>query len=136
MAIESGCGGYPIDFAMVENGMRHLLIGALFCALPLFGQSLSGTYKGEVSTSSGNVENKLVLKVEGKSLTGTLTNQYGELPLKDGAVDGEDLFFVVVVKDEGQDFRMVYRGHAFGGEIQFRIEAGERQIDLIAKKVT
>lgn len=116
--------------------MRYLLISALFSMFPLLAQNLSGTYKGEVSTSSGKVENTLVLKVNGKTATGTLTNQFGELPLKDGAVDGEDIFFVVIVKDEGQDFRMVYRGHLFGEEIQFRIEAGERQIDLIAKRVS
>jgi hypothetical protein len=30
---------------------------------------------------------------------------------------------------------MVYRGHIYVDEIQFKIQAGERQIDLVAKKV-
>jgi hypothetical protein len=31
---------------------------------------------------------------------------------------------------------MTYRGHAFGGEITFKIEAGERVIEMVAKKVS
>lgn len=115
--------------------MRSLLI-ALVCALPLAAADHSGVFKGEASTSSGKVPTTLVLKAEGKVMTGTLTNQFGELPIQDGAVDMDDIFFVVVVNDEGHPFRMVYRGRVFGEEIQFRIEAGERQLDLILRKVS
>lgn len=108
-----------------------IFVMAVSCA---FGVDYSGVYTGDVVTSSGRVENKLVLNMKGAALTGTLTNQYGTLPLQHGAVDGQDFFFVVVVKDEGEDFRMVYRGHIFQDEIQFRVEAGERQIDLVVKK--
>lgn len=96
----------------------------------------SGTYIGDLSVSGNKVENKLVLKITGNTLTGTLTNQFGELPLQQGAADGQDFFFYVIVKDEGEDFKMIYRGHIFEDEIQFRVEAGERQIDLVVKKVS
>lgn len=119
--------------------MRSFIILALFCALPAFAQrggDHSGTYKGEVATSSGKVENTLVIKQDAKGkVTGTLTNQYGTLPLIDGAMDQDDVFFVVVVNDEGHDFRMVYRGRIFDNEFQFKVEAGERRIDWIAGKV-
>jgi len=119
--------------------MRTVIALALFCALPAFAQrggDHSGTYKGEVATSSGKVENTLVIKQDAKGkVTGTLTNQYGTLPLIDGAMDQDDVFFVVVVNDEGHDFRMVYRGRIFDNEFQFKVEAGERRIDWIAAKV-
>jgi hypothetical protein len=119
--------------------MRSFIILALFCALPAFAQrggDHSGVYKGEVATSSGKVENTLVIKQDAKGkVTGTLTNQYGTLPLIDGAMDQDDVFFVVVVNDEGHDFRMVYRGRIFDNEFQFKVEAGERRIDWIAGKV-
>jgi hypothetical protein len=119
--------------------MRFFIILALFCVLPVFAQrggDHSGTYKGEVATSSGKVENTLVIKQDAKGkVTGTLTNQYGTLPLIDGAMDQDDVFFVVVVNDEGHDFRMVYRGRIFDNEFQFKVEAGERRIDWIAGKV-
>jgi len=119
--------------------MRTLIVAVLVFVAPVFAQrggDHSGVYKGEMITSSGKVENTLVIKdVKGK-VTGTLTNQYGVLPLIDGAMDLDDLFFVVVVNDEGHEFRFVYRGRIFDNEFQFRIEAGERRLDLIAKKVS
>ena len=66
-----------------------------------------------MDSSSGKIANTLVLKMSGSELTGTLTNQFGVLPLQNGHVDGQDLFFVVIVKEEGDPFRMVYRGHIF-----------------------
>ena len=119
--------------------MRPFIVAVLFFVLPVFAQrggDHSGTYKGDMQTTSGKVENTLVIKdVKGK-VTGTLTNQYGTLPLIDGAMDLDDLFFVVEVNDEGHPFRMVYRGRIFDNEFQFRIEAGERRLDMIAKKVS
>ena len=119
--------------------MRVLTLLVLSLAIPLLAQrggDHSGTYVGEVATSSGKVTNTLVIKdVKGK-VTGTLTNQYGTLPIVDGAMDLDDLFFVVVVDDDGHPFRMVYRGRIFDNEFQFRIDAGERRIDLIAKKIS
>ena len=119
--------------------MRTLTLLALSLARPLLAQrggDHSGTYKGEVASSSGKVENTLVMKQDSKGkVTGTLTNQYGTLPLIDGAMDVDDVFFVVIVNDEGHDFRMVYRGRIFADEFQFKVEAGERRIDWIARKV-
>ena len=114
--------------------MRYVA-AVLLTALAALAADYSGTYKGDVQSSSGRVENTLVLKMDGNKLTGTLSNQFGVLPLQNGHVDGQDLFFVVIVKEEGDPFRMVYRGHIFSDEIQFKIEAGERQIDLVAKKI-
>jgi hypothetical protein len=115
--------------------MRYCAGLLLLCLVAFAAADYSGTYKGDVASSSGKIENKLVLKMSGSDLTGTLTNQFGVLPLQNGHVDGQDLFFVVIVKEEGDPFRMVYRGHIYVDEIQFKIEAGERQIDLVAKKV-
>jgi hypothetical protein len=112
----------------------RLLLGIFLFSFAILAADYSGTYTGVYQASSGKVENTLVLKMKGSTLTGILENQYGKLPIQNGAVDGEDLFFVVVVKDEGEDFRMVYRGHIFQDVIQFRVEAGERQIDLVVKK--
>ena len=116
--------------------MRRLFAFLAFCAPLALAADLSGTYKAEVQTSSGKAENTLVIQMKGTALTGTLTNQLGKFPIQNGSVDGEDVFFNVTVKDDGDDFKMTYRGHAFGGEITFRVEAGERVIDMVAKKVT
>ncbi len=105
-----------------------------FLFLLLFAGDYSGTYHAEVQTTSGKAKNTLILKTSGTKLTGTITNQMGTFTLQNGSVDGEDIFFNVVVKDEGDDFKMTYRGHVFGNEITFKIEAGERLIEMVAAK--
>jgi hypothetical protein len=116
--------------------LRALSLFAFSALCAFAAGNYTGTYKAEVQTSSGKAENTLVLKMAGTTLTGTLTNQMGKFDIQNGAVDGDDIFFNVIVKDEGDDFKMTYRGHGFGDEITFRIEAGERIIEMIAKKVT
>jgi hypothetical protein len=101
-----------------------------------FAADFSGTYKAEVQTSSGKAENTLVLQAKGAGVSGTLTNQMGKFTIQDGAIEGDDIFFNVIVKDDGDDFKMTYRGHAFGDEITFKVEAGERVIEMVAKKVS
>ncbi len=116
--------------------MRRTLLLLALLATTAFAADFSGTWKADVQTSSGKVVNTLVLKSSGTSVTGTISNQMGKFPIRNGSVDGEDIFFNVMVKDDGDDFKMTYRGHVFGGEITFKVEAGERVIEMIAKKVT
>ena len=97
---------------------------------------VSGTYKGDMQTSSGKAETTITLVAKGSELTGTVANQMGKFPIENGSVEGDDLFFAITVKDDGDDFRITYRGHVFGVEIQFRVEAGERVLLLAAKKVS
>jgi hypothetical protein len=115
--------------------MRCFFALLMFCAVAV-AQNYSGTYKAEVQTSSGKAENTLVLSMKGTTLSGTLTNQMGKFPIQNGSVDGADVFFNVTVKDDGDDFKMTYRGHVFGDEITFKVEAGERVIEMVAKKVS
>jgi hypothetical protein len=114
--------------------LRFLVLLAASASI-VFAADISGTYKADVQTSSGKVENVLVLNADGSSLTGTVTNQRGKFSILNGSVEKEDIFFNVVVKDDGDDFKMTYRGHVFGSEITFKIEAGERVIEMVAKKV-
>jgi hypothetical protein len=97
------------------------------------GADISGTYHG---TGQGTGESTLVLLVKGADVTGTLKNHFGEFKLVDGSVNGEDLFFNIFIDRDGDHFKMTYRGHSFGNEIQFKIEAGERMLDLIVKKAS
>jgi hypothetical protein len=113
--------------------LRWILPLIALAALLAQKTDLSGTYQG---TGQGNGESTLVLQVKGTNATGTLKNQFGELKLQNGSVDGQDLFFNVFIDRDGDHFKMTYRGHSFGDEIQFKIEAGERMLDLIVKKVS
>ena len=61
---------------------------------------------------------------------------YGEFPVENASMEGPDIFFNVVVKRDGYVLKTSYRGHFFNDEIQFRVEAGERNLLLIARRPT
>ena len=96
--------------------------------------NLSGTWNAETDTGGGKTESKLLLKMEGDKLTGILKTAYGDFPLQDGSVEGVDVFFNVVIRRDSYELKTTYRGHVFGDEIQFRVEAGERTLLTIAKR--
>lgn len=114
--------------------LRWIITLIAFSATLLAQRSnLSGTYKG---SGRGNGESILQVQIKGDVATGTLKNQFGQFKLENGSVDGDDLFFIIFIDRDGDHFKMTYRGHSFGDEIQFKIEAGERMLDLIVRKVS
>lgn len=111
--------------------LRWILPLIFLTALLAQKTDISGTYHGN---GQGNGDSTLVLAVKGTTATGTLKNQFGQFKLENGSVDGQDLFFNIYIDRDGDHFKMTYRGHSFGDEIQFKIEAGERMLDLIVRK--
>jgi len=118
--------------------MRRLLAIIAFFSVTLLAQrsNYNGTWKAQLATPAGKTENVLVLKASGDKLTGTLKNDAGEFPVQNGSVEGDDVFFTVMVKRNGAEFKMTYRGHMFGNEeIQFKIESGDDIFDMVAQKI-
>jgi hypothetical protein len=100
------------------------------------GFNFSGIWKLESSTSGARNESRLELVMEGQTVTGTLKLPYGEFPIENGHAEGDDVFFNVTVKREEYVLKTTYRGHRFDQEIQFTVEAGERVMQLIARRLT
>lgn len=75
-------------------------------------------------------------KQEGQKLSGKLKTPHGEFTLQNGSVEGQDLFFNVVIERDEYKLRTTYRGHQFAEEIQFTIEAGERTLLAIGRRET
>jgi hypothetical protein len=78
----------------------------------------------------------LEFKQEGQKLSGKLKTPHGEFPLQNGSVEGQDLFFNVVIERDEYKLKTSYRGHLFAEEIQFTIEAGERTLLAIGRRAT
>lgn len=118
----------------ISGGLVFL---AFFC-MATFGQGrgfdFSGTWKLENSASGARNESRLDLVMEGQSVTGSLKLPYGEFPIENGYAEGDDVFFNVTVKREEYVLKTTYRGHRFDQEIQFTMEAGERVMQLIARR--
>jgi hypothetical protein len=98
--------------------------------------NFSGVWKLEMSGADPKAETLLDLKMDGKVLTGKLKTPHGEFPIENGSADGQDLFFNVVIQRDEYKLKTTYRGHLFSEEIQFTVEAGERMLQVIARRAT
>jgi hypothetical protein len=92
----------------------------------------TGVWKLESSDSKTPII--VEFKQEGQKLSGKLKTAHGEFPLQNGSVEGQDLFFNVVIERDEYKLKTTYRGHQFAEEIQFTIEAGERTLLAIGRK--
>jgi hypothetical protein len=118
--------------------MRLSIVCALFSILALApataqfrAADFTGVWKLEGADTKAMV---LEFKQEGQKLSGKLKTPHGEFPLQNGSVEGQDLFFNVVIERDEYKLKTTYRGHQFAEEIQFTIEAGERTLLAIGRK--
>jgi hypothetical protein len=109
---------------------------ALF-SLTLFAAGYNGAWKAQLQVHDSKSEILFTLRSDGDKLTGTMKNEMGEFPLQNGSVEGEDVFFTVNVDHGGVEVKTTFRGRMFGNdEIQFKVEAGDNQFDMIAQKIS
>jgi len=94
----------------------------------------TGTWKLESAESKTPIVVELMQ--EGQKLSGKLKTPQGEFPLQNGSVEGQVLFFNVVIERDEYKLKTTYRGHQFAEEIQFTIEAGERTLLAIGRRAT
>jgi len=113
------------------------LLVALFATLAL-AADVTGTWKAQVPGREGNpMEMTFTFKVEGETLTGTISNPMGETPISNGKTSGDDLSFTVVMNFGGNEVKINYKGKVSGNEIKFtsQREGSDRVREFVAKKV-
>jgi hypothetical protein len=94
----------------------------------------TGVWKMEMQGADPKAETLLDLNMKGQTLTGKLKTPNGEFPIENGSAEGQDLFFNVVIQRDEYKLKTTYRGHLFSEEIQFTVEAGERMLQVIARR--
>ncbi|WP_207427785.1 hypothetical protein [Pedobacter sp. SYSU D00535] len=93
-----------------------VLAGFLVC----LAADLTGSWKGTVKTPNGdNLEITYKLKAEGEKLSGVVVSSYGELPLMDGQIKGDDFSFKL---NFGDDNTMVGQGKLYGDSIVIKTD--------------
>jgi hypothetical protein len=120
--------------------MKSLWILALMavCSLAALASDASGTWKATVETPNGAMENTFTLKVDGDKLTGTITmGQFGEAPISEGKVDGDNVSFLVVREFNGNQFRINYKGKVAGDEMKLsgEVVGMDRTFEMTATRV-
>ena len=100
---------------------------------------ISGTYKAEVTTQKGTQNLTITLKADGATVTGTVANARGAMPIADGKIDGDTVTFTQKMQMQGNEMTMKWTGKIDGDNIKFvravTTPDGERKMpEFTAKK--
>lgn len=95
-----------------------LLLGML--ALTAMAADVSGKWTAQVPGRGGQTrEQTFNLKVDGSTLTGTVSGRMGDTPIAEGKVDGDQISFSQTMEFNGNSVKLVYKGTISGDEIKF-----------------
>ncbi len=83
--------------------MKKALISFMFVfafVLFCFAADLTGNWKGTIKIpNADDLELTYKLKAEGETLTGSVKSSYGEIPLMDGKIKGDEFTFKLKIGD-------------------------------------
>lgn len=103
----------------------------LLAALVLLGvgaaaqADVAGEWAVTFSTPTGPVEFTMYVNQEGARLTGRLTNEAGEFPLR-GTVDGENVTITWTLPDAGRMLDITFEAKAQGDQMTGTAKLGSR----------
>lgn len=111
---------------------RMFIVAALVAGFAFAGAGIASAQTSSVAgewdavmTTPGGVSNfKLVLKVDGKKLTGTVKRPSGDRPLE-GTVDGNSLQFSYTIEYNGHSLTLSMTGTRSGDKISGLVFFGE-----------
>jgi hypothetical protein len=76
-----------------------------------------------------------MFKADGAKLTGTVTTQFGETPIENGQVSGDEISFEQNLEFGGNAMKFLYKGKVAGDEIKFtRAREGGEPREFTAKR--
>jgi hypothetical protein len=104
----------------LQRMMAVVAIAVAVLAVVVQAADVTGKWTGSVPTRDGGTrEATFNFKQDGEKLTGTMTGPQGDIELKDGAVKGNDVSFLVAMSFGGNDVKLNYKGVVAGDEIKF-----------------
>ena len=106
--------------------VKILLIGAaalLILLASAWAADVAGKWVAETQGFQGPSQTTFVFKVEGTTLTGTVTTSRGDSEISEGKINGDEITFATVRKrQDGSETKTVWKGKVAGDEIKFTRE--------------
>lgn len=108
-----------------------LLSGSLFASAQ--SKTVAGEWDGTFESPGGARPFKLVLKVDGEKLTGTVKRSSGDLPIN-GTIKGSDISFSYTVNYNGNDLTLYFAGKVNGDSMSGSVSFGGNADDVWSAK--
>jgi hypothetical protein len=111
------------------------LLGLL--SLTALAADIGGKWTAQVPGRNGQTrEQTFNFKVDGSTLTGTVSGRMGDMPIADGKIDGDQVSFTQTMEFNGNAMKFVYKGTVSGDEIKFsrQRDGGEGQPQTFTAK--
>jgi hypothetical protein len=107
----------------VQGRLLAAAVVFVLTAIPALAADAAGKWVAHVPAVQGQAESDItfVFKVDGGNLTGTLNNsaQPGDVEIKEGKVNGDELSFSLTRNIGGADMKVLWKGTMAGDEIKF-----------------
>ena len=102
--------------------MRNFLLAVAFLALgsvAALAADFNGKWSGTVQGMRGPQNLTFNFKVDGATVTGTITTPRGDIDVSNGKIDGNTISFDQVMNFNGNSFTISYKGTIDGDTIKF-----------------
>ena len=108
---------------MIRSAARAALLASVVAVGAIAQATLTGEWAMSFTTPRGRSEYTLYLTQEGPRLTGHLTSEYGETPVK-GTVNGEEVKLAWSIMENGKPLDISVTATAKGDAINGTIKLG------------
>ena len=116
---------------------RFLLVVAL-CAIslaPVRAADIDGKWSGSIDTPMGAIPVGFSFKADGATLNGSMTGMDGgEIPIKNGKIDGNKISFNVSLDIGGMSLEFAYTGTLSGDTLQLSSDFMGMPFEFVVKK--
>lgn len=112
------------------------LFGALALAATMYAADITGKWVGKVETPNGSRDVNMAFKVDGASLTGTVSGRNGDTPIENGKVAGDDISFTVTRKFNDMEIKTNYTGKITGDSIKLNYKMRDNDVELVLKRAS
>ena len=120
---------------MIRTKTLLATILVLCLAVPTFAADIAGRWTASFETQIGVQNYTYTFKVDGEKLTGTAKSQFGEGPIVEGSIKGDDVSFVENLKFQDTELRIEYKGKISGDEMKLTRKVGDVATEeLVAKR--
>lgn len=116
--------------------LRTAILAAAAATLA-FADDVTGKWTGEINTPNGAMQLTMNFKAEGETLSGTIGTQSGEMAIKEGKVNGNEISWVTIFQRDGNSMRILNKAKVTGSEMRVTttVEGREdRSFEYTAKK--